>query len=202
MRTTMIALAAGLMMSSASMASIVDFESLTGTTDLDGLTIDNITFDVYAGDGESSTPSVFDTFSAQPEIFTMAAFSRCGTNHYFNMIFADPVTDLGFNFGGASWSDYSLEVTIDAYDEFDGLVGSYSFATDHSIIPPAREVGTAGMTFATPVAYVEMTFANTTTVGNSSGFVVDNITYTAVPAPGALALLGLAGLAGRRRRRA
>ena len=39
-----------------------------------------------------------------------------------------------------------------------------------------------------------------TTVVNRPGWYLDDISITAVPAPGALALLGLAGLAGRRRR--
>ena len=38
-------------------------------------------------------------------------------------------------------------------------------------------------------------------LGNNSNFIgIDTVNYTAIPAPGALALLGLAGLAGRRRR--
>lgn len=36
--------------------------------------------------------------------------------------------------------------------------------------------------------------------GNGFQTIVDNITFTTIPAPGALALFGLAGLAGRRRR--
>lgn len=38
--------------------------------------------------------------------------------------------------------------------------------------------------------------------GNDHGLAIDNFTFSAVPAPGSLAALGLAGLAGLRRRRA
>jgi MYXO-CTERM domain-containing protein len=48
------------------------------------------------------------------------------------------------------------------------------------------------------------TFDSIVVFGNTFGFpqtIVDNISWNAVPTPGALALLGLAGIVGRRRRR-
>ena len=46
-----------------------------------------------------------------------------------------------------------------------------------------------------------MTVQMTRTGSSSAGFTVSNFNFTAVPAPGALALLGAAGLVGARRRR-
>ena len=45
----------------------------------------------------------------------------------------------------------------------------------------------------------EIVFRN---FGNSQWYLIENVTLNAVPSPGAMALLGLAGLAARRRRRA
>ncbi|MFM7050901.1 MAG: hypothetical protein ACKOYN_02030 [Planctomycetota bacterium] len=48
------------------------------------------------------------------------------------------------------------------------------------------------------ISFVRISFIGDASVGGGWGF--DNLDATAIPAPGAIALLGLAGLAGRRRR--
>jgi hypothetical protein len=45
-------------------------------------------------------------------------------------------------------------------------------------------------------------FRTPSSIAGSQGFYFDDLSYTAIPAPGAIALLGVAGLVGGRRRRA
>jgi hypothetical protein len=107
----------------------------------------------------------------------------------------------------------SISVTI-AYTNFTGSVyfsfGEATFAQgSQAIDAQSAFTGTVNLTFTkadfvgnvdwAQVGYFSMTFASRNTTAGSAVFT--NFNYSQVPAPGALALLGAAGLVGARRRR-
>jgi MYXO-CTERM domain-containing protein len=80
-----------------------------------------------------------------------------------------------------------------------GAPATWSSTTYNSIYTNTLSLGTA----ASNAASVVIRFVNTsTTVSAATGSNrIDNISVTEVPAPGALALLGVAGMVSSRRRR-
>lgn len=199
-RSTLLAACAALGLGMTAQADLIDFEDIDAGTPLDGLVYGNVTFGAYPGDGSDYIPEVNSSNSELPEVGGNCANNKTGDNNYVTMSFASPVTDLSFYFGGAMWSDYVTIATIDAYDVNNDLIGTYVFEADTLIIPPARMVGLADLSdVVTPISYIDLTVAHENST--YAHYVVDNINYSIVPAPGALVLLSLAGLASRRRRR-
>ncbi len=108
----------------------------------------------------------------------------------------------------------SISMTI-AYTNYTGAL--YFYFSDLAVVNQSGTddtrtafTGTVTLTFDkadfvgsvnwTQVAQFDMTFASRNTTAGSA--VITNFNYSEVPAPGALALLGAAGLVGARRRRA
>lgn len=96
---------------------------------------------------------------------------------------------LKYSTDGATWSTLGTNSSIQSdYGATAPGVTATSFT------------GISGLDDAA-VAYVRITFSGATSSSGNNRF--DNVVFSAsvIPAPGALALLGVAGLAGRRRRR-
>jgi hypothetical protein len=104
-------------------------------------------------------------------------------------------TDVEMSF--ANWAEvfYSFD-TAELY-----INGDLVYERDTDAAPTDWEIITIDMSAYDNMAGVEVVFElYATTVVERAGWYIDDVMITGVPAPGALAVLGLAGLARRRRR--
>ena len=107
----------------------------------------------------------------------------------------------GFSTGTATLTDFlsSTGMTADAQGD---VVGGAPVATNGPVNPATTTQVTFTLSSITwadgATLFLRWTDVNET--GNDAGLAIDNFSLTAVPTPGALALLGLAGLVARRRR--
>ena len=109
--------------------------------------------------------------------------------------FSTPVTEFGAYWGAATGDGGDLGdpavVTVSFFDTGGGLIDTITFDYSHS------DTGDGGLDW--------QGWSSTTAIGSIVYFgnfvVIDGMQANQVPAPSALALLGIAGLAGRRRRR-
>ncbi|MFM9959030.1 MAG: hypothetical protein ACKVZJ_13265 [Phycisphaerales bacterium] len=84
------------------------------------------------------------------------------------------------------------------------IVGQPPVAANGVLNPPVvtnRSVTISGLNVL-PGGKIYVRWSDFNDVGNDAGLAIDNLTFSAVPTPGATALLGLAGIAALRRRRA
>ncbi len=149
-----------------------------------------------AGGGRSLVASSFTSESLAGPV--LRNFDN--TRNPLSVLFADPVYALGANFSSdlsPYLSNFTATVTLDTGEEFTFTADANPYSTFFGFISP------------TPVQEVTFSDGGIGPIGN--GFyaheeqIGDIFTITQVPEPGALALLGLGGLAllwrARRRRR-
>ena len=108
----------------------------------------------------------------------------------------------GFSGGGATSADFLSSTQMIALSAGD-VVGASPVATNGVISPPTS--ATISFTIAN-VAWANgqslfLRWQDANEAGNDAGLGIDNFSLVAVPAPGALAFLGLACMASSRRRR-
>jgi MYXO-CTERM domain-containing protein len=123
--------------------------------------------------------------------FSMAGFSNLSVSYATQRSstgFTSQV--LEYSVDGVNWSSIGANTSIQS--SFSALSNPPGVATVFS--------GISGLDGAA-VAYVRMTLTGATNASGNNRF--DNFVFSAdnVPAPGAMALLGVAGLLGARRRR-
>lgn len=112
----------------------------------------------------------------------------------------------GVSGGAATASNFLTEASLTALTDGD-LVGPAPVTTngalDGNLAANQRSVSFT-VTPATPIpagATIFLRWTDANDVGNDAGLAIDNFTFTAVPAPGTAALMGLGGLLMARRRR-
>lgn len=84
------------------------------------------------------------------------------------------------------------------------VIGDNAVTTQGALNPPSLRsysVTVSGLNVA-PGASIFIRWTDFNDIGNDAGLAIDDLSFSAIPTPGATALLGLAGLAGLRRRRA
>lgn len=125
-----------------------------------------------------------------------AMMFRSSTSSLNKLLFA-----YGFSTGTATGSDFlsSTGMTADAQGD---VVGGAPVATNGAVNPATTTA--VSFTLSSLVwangATLYLRWSDFNDVGNDAGLAIDNLSITAVPTPGAMALLGVAGLVARRRR--
>lgn len=124
------------------------------------------------------------------------------------MMFRSSTTNLnklafayGFSTGTATLTDFLSSTGMTADTQGD-VVGGAPVATNGPVNPATTTLVTFTLSSITWAdgATLFLRWTDVNDVGNDAGLAIDNFSLTAVPTPGALALLGLAGLVARRRR--
>jgi MYXO-CTERM domain-containing protein len=112
----------------------------------------------------------------------------------------------GFSVNVASWSGYVLTFELGLYDGVGNQLGFNDVVVSGNGIVTFNKAAFVPTDPAVSIDWsaignVKLVMATTSVQGGPTTFTIDSFTNT-VPAPGALALLGVAGLVGGRRRRA
>ena len=168
---------------------VITFDELPKGTIVDGMVIDNVTFGFSSIDATITIIGPGETFFVDPPHIEGDAF---GT---LTLDFAIPVLELSYGFvlntdvPSAAGSNMELfdpdGFSLGMFSEPADLFG-FDFVEGLNFAGGVGAIGSAVITFDT-------TFA--------TRFVVDNLTMLKIPGPGSLAMLGVAGLMGMRRRR-
>lgn len=107
----------------------------------------------------------------------------------------------GFSTGTATLTDFLSSTGMTADTQGD-VVGGAPVATNGPVNPATTTLVTFTLSSITWAdgATLFLRWTDVNDLGNDAGLAIDNFSLTAIPTPGALALLGLAGLVARRRR--
>jgi hypothetical protein len=126
-----------------------------------------------------------------------AMMFRSSTLNLNKLLFA-----YGFSTGTATGSNFlsSTGMTADARGN---IVGGAPVATNNGAVNPATTTAVS-FTLSSLVwgngETLYLRWSDFNEIGNDAGLAIDNLSVTGIPSPGAVALLGLAGLVARRRR--
>ena len=170
-------------------AQVITFDELPKGTIVDGMVIGNVTFGFSSADATITLIGPGDTFFIDPPNIEGDAF---GT---LTLEFAIPVLELSYGFALSSFVPSAIGSTMEVFDPDGFSLGIFS--------EPAADFGfgfVEGLNSAGGVGAIGsavITFGPT----NAPRFALDNLTMLKVPGPGSLAMLGVAGLMGTRRRR-
>lgn len=125
-----------------------------------------------------------------------AMMFRSSTTNQNRLLFA-----YGFSSGTATGSNFlsSTGLTADAQGD---VVGGAPVATNGAVNPATSTLVSFTLSSLAWGAGETMfiRWSDFNDAGNDAGLAIDNFSLTAVPSPGAIALLGIAGLVARRRR--
>jgi hypothetical protein len=196
------ALVTALAAAAVAQAELIDFDSIATGTPLDGLTIGDATFTApTVGSGNWATPTVVADPTNYLFINGNYIIGPGDEGNLLTVDFASPMTDVAFGFGGGTVSFATITATVTAYDAGGGSLGVLTFTNDIQTVDPSQPgspfifEGLADLSSFGAISSFDVSF---------SGYQLykfDSLAYTAIPTPGALALLGVAGVAGSRRRR-
>ena len=184
---------------------IIDFESVVPGTAADGLVVGDATFEtsslpVFLGDPEIITDNT--QFMYLSDHFLIGTASA---GNFLGVDFAQPVTGISFGFAGPIGLPEPLNASVTLYDANSQIIGVYSFDTDtltFDMYGSNANVleGLADMTgVGTPVSRMEVIF--TFSLPFSQSYKFDNLSYTPIPAPSALAVAFIGAPVLLRRRR-
>ena len=168
---------------------VITFDELPKGTTVDGMVIGNVTFGFSSEDATISLAGPGDSFFIDPPNIEGDAF---GT---LTLEFAIPVLELSYGFALLSTVPSEMGSTMELFDPDGFSLGIFS--------EPAADFGfffVEGLNRAGGVGAIGsavITFDTT----NAPRFALDTLTMNKIPGPGGLAMLGVAGLMGTRRRR-
>ena len=159
------------------------------------------TYTSPAGNGNQYS---FSSNNWSPDDYYQISFSTTGFADALTLSWDQARSSTGpssfkvrMSVNGGSFTDLSTYTVLQSGGG--GAPGTWSTSTYNSLYTNTVQLGTA----ASNAASVVIRFVNTSSTASaaSGSNRIDNIFVTEVPAPGALALLGVAGLVGARRRR-
>jgi MYXO-CTERM domain-containing protein len=196
----------GLTTSFATTAITTNFGSSTVTSTLPTTGPDACLFNTrdasayYKGTLASSTGSGSASMTVAARVASSVVLS------YRNLDASSPnlSSTPGFSVNVASWSGYVLTFELGLYDSAGNQLGINDIVVSGNgmvTFDKAAFVPTAGPINWSAIGQVQLVMATTSLQTGPTTFTIDSFTNT-VPAPGALALLGVAGIVGGRRRRA
>ena len=168
---------------------VITFDELPKGTTVDGMVIGNVTFGFSSADATITLIGPGDIFFIDPPNIEGDAF---GT---LTLEFATPILELSYGFVLSTFEPSAAGSTMEVFDPDGFSLGIFSEpAADFGFkfVEGLNSAGGVG-----PIGSAVVTFDTTFALR----FAFDNLTMLKVPGPGGLAMLGVAGLMGTRRRR-